>query len=319
MESVMLELNEGHAWDQSVIFFSALHDTPDILTVSYVHSLTEVLATCILLWDHLITLDSEIQHIWMRPKSRSSIIFLAFRYYTLASVISVQMIFAFCPLDEKVLWWFIVCHAQMLILCRGNDADILYPDQSGLTVILGCSLQHVLFLDLLLTLRVYALYSADRRIVWLFVAATLTLGGLTGFALTGQDKIHHPIQKGCHVGISHQTSLRIVGVWMALFAYDAIIFGLTASRTYQFWREVQSNQLPVRRSLLSLFFRDGTIYFAESCQYTNILFVRPVYERRPIFICQLYFGDNAMPTRIKSPYDGQHWVIYQAEYSDLGS
>uniref|UniRef100_A0A0W0FSN8 DUF6533 domain-containing protein n=1 Tax=Moniliophthora roreri TaxID=221103 RepID=A0A0W0FSN8_MONRR len=244
MESVMLELNEGYAWDH------------------YVHSLAEVLATCIFLWDHLITLDSEIQHIWMRPKSRSSIIFLAFRYYTLASVISVQMIFAFCPLDEKVLLWFIVCYAQMLILCRGAwFSPFIVKSYSSYPRVQFAAR---LFLDLLLALRVYAIYSADRRIAWLFIAAMLIMGGLTGFSLIGQDKIHYPMQRGCHIGTSHQTSLRISAPWTALFVYDAIIFGLTASHTYQFWREAQSNQLPVRqcRRLFSLLFRDGTIYFA---------------------------------------------------------
>jgi hypothetical protein len=71
--------------------------------------------------------------------------------------------------------------------------------------------------------RIYALYCADRRILWFFGATTMVVAGVSGvcmhtllddlvphplimqYVLAGQDKVHYPVQSGCHVGISRQT------------------------------------------------------------------------------------------------------------------
>ncbi|KAK7053230.1 hypothetical protein VNI00_003855 [Paramarasmius palmivorus] len=79
---IVVELNESHVREH------------------YVHSLMQILSTSILFWDHIITLDAEVKYIWLRPKSRSSIMFLAIRYFALASNISV-LISSFCRFNAK--------------------------------------------------------------------------------------------------------------------------------------------------------------------------------------------------------------------------
>ncbi|EEB92457.1 hypothetical protein MPER_09027, partial [Moniliophthora perniciosa FA553] len=65
----------------------------------------------ILFWDHLITFGRELKLIWIHPKSRSSILFLAFRYFSLASNLVVT---AFLSLDN----WSIEAAACSLLTLR---------------------------------------------------------------------------------------------------------------------------------------------------------------------------------------------------------
>ncbi|ESK92016.1 hypothetical protein Moror_10300 [Moniliophthora roreri MCA 2997] len=191
----------------------------------HVQRLVQVFAVSILFWDHIITLDSEIRHIWTRPKSRSSVLFLTFRYFTLANNLSVVVFLSFDSWTVEV---------------------ILFISQAAV-----CTL---------LTLRLYALYSADKRVLLLYVI-TATMGcGMAGFALSGQESTRFPIQFGCHNGTSRQSSIRLAGIWMVLFAYDTVIFFLTAYRTYRYWR--YETVIRHSESLLSLMFRDGALYFA---------------------------------------------------------
>ncbi|ESK82924.1 hypothetical protein Moror_1345 [Moniliophthora roreri MCA 2997] len=115
---------------------------------------------------------------------------------------------------------------------------------------------------LLLTLRIYALYCADRRILWLFGISALVAGGISGYILAGQDSMQYSVQIGCNIGRPRQIALCLAGLWLAVFVYDTIIFGLTALRTYQCWREARDNPLSLALNLFSLFFRDGAMYFA---------------------------------------------------------
>ncbi|ESK83388.1 hypothetical protein Moror_15639 [Moniliophthora roreri MCA 2997] len=144
----------------------------------------------------------------------------------------------------------------------------------------------------LMTLRIYALYCSDRRILWFFGAAVVLVLGLAGVraqkvegalclvdpgwnSIRSLDKSKYLIRyqgyviSGCLIrrqGTSFDnpifrvpTLTGIVGIWLVLFVYDTVIFVLTAARTYQFWRE---GNIQLRRlNLFSLLFRDGAIYF----------------------------------------------------------
>ncbi|ESK93824.1 hypothetical protein Moror_13074 [Moniliophthora roreri MCA 2997] len=209
--------------------------TEDDVREHHVHSIAQVFAISTLLWDYLITLDKEIDSIWMRPKSRGVITFLAFRYLTLTTNIS-AFIFSFYPLEPE------------RFVCRSAS---FYGQV--LLVFSQCTI------CTLLTFRIYALYCFDRRILWLYGTVIAFAAGYSGFVLSRQDKVRYPILAECHVGISYETAIRIAGLWLTLFVYDTVIFSLTAARTYQFWRKVHLQHL--HPSLLSLFFRDGAVYF----------------------------------------------------------
>ncbi|ESK92015.1 hypothetical protein Moror_10299 [Moniliophthora roreri MCA 2997] len=214
-----------------------------------IHGLMEVFGVSILFWDHVITFDLELQHIWTHFKSRSSLLFIAFRYFTLLSSISK------IALTDFDSWTIDLQPIQSL--------PTSYPFHFAIGSLLYVSsrLPRASHLNgrpkVLLTLRLYALYASDKRVLILF-AATASLGcGLAGYALSGQEQIQFPIEYGCYTGNSRNTSVRIVGIWMVLFAYDTIVFLMTAYRTYRYWRMDRTE----RENLLSLMFRDGASYF----------------------------------------------------------
>ncbi|KAI3609525.1 hypothetical protein WG66_001279 [Moniliophthora roreri] len=173
----------------------------------------------------IFSIWKELELIWIHPKSRSSILFLAFRYFSLASNLIVT---AFLGLDN---WSIEVCSHYSLF-----RQVILFVSQAAV-----CSL---------LTLRLYALYACDKRVLVLYA-------------------------------ITAVTAVALAGIWMVLFFYDAAVFFLTAHRTYWYWRRCQlrlqassySRLNTGTDTLLSLMFRDGAMYFAviAVANLTNIL------------------------------------------------
>ncbi|EEB92385.1 hypothetical protein MPER_09114 [Moniliophthora perniciosa FA553] len=154
-----------------------------------------------------------------------------------------------------------------------------------------------------MTIRVYALYCSDCRILWLFGVAFVFAAGLSGFVLSGQDKIRYPVLTVCHIGIPRPTAVRIVGLWWTLFAYDTIIFLLTVSRTYQFRHKTPLQQ--IRPSL----FQDGAIYFAAMA-LVNLANIVTFYVCGYVLVCQLYLNDNVMPPHVKSSRVGGQYYDY---------
>ncbi|KAI3604896.1 hypothetical protein WG66_008491 [Moniliophthora roreri] len=247
--------------------------TEDDVREHHVHSIAQVFAISTLLWDYLITLDKEIDSIWMRPKSRGVITFLAFRYLTLTTNIS-AFIFSFYPLEPEVSCSF---NALFVILdpsvfrCRRRGVEVLastvkffssFHSAQFAASLVFCNPPSLLIrpysiIDLS-HLRSILLRPENSMVIW---NSHRVCGGILWqqFVLSRQDKVRYPILAECHVGISYETAIRIAGLWLTLFVYDTVIFSLTAARTYQFWRKVHLQHL--HPSLLSLFFRDGAVYF----------------------------------------------------------
>ncbi|EEB91955.1 hypothetical protein MPER_09608, partial [Moniliophthora perniciosa FA553] len=150
---------------------------------SQIQLLVQVFSVSILFWDHLITFETERRYIWMNPKSRSKMVFLAFRYFSLASNVIVT---AFLGLGNRSVE---ICNHYSLF-----RQIILFISQSA-----ACSL---------LTLRLYALYANDKRVLVLYAVTALTAFALAGYALIGQVTIQLPIEYGCHKGSLRKTSIR---------------------------------------------------------------------------------------------------------------
>ncbi|EEB91669.1 hypothetical protein MPER_09939, partial [Moniliophthora perniciosa FA553] len=204
-----------------------------------IHGLMEVFGLSILFWDHLITFDSELQHIWTHFKARSSLLFIAFRYFTLLSSVSK---IALTDFDS----WTIDLSPFVPFIAVLKDSHIAATSTVSADKLSFSFHKRVKHSDFMPSTRVtnefyFFLYNClnGMRVDW------------------RQELIHYPIEYGCYTGTSRKTSVRIAGIWMVLFAYDAIVFLMTAYRTYRYWRMEQME----RENLLSLMFRDGALYF----------------------------------------------------------
>ncbi|KAF9262728.1 hypothetical protein L218DRAFT_928716 [Marasmius fiardii PR-910] len=201
----------------------------------YMHQILLVLPATFLIWDHIITLGSEIQYVWSHPKSRSSYFFLFLRYFGLLSMISIVAVELY-PLEEEGCKRF------------SRYRDILYV----ITHLIVC---------FLLTLRIYAIFNRDNRFLAFMCGSAVVSLGVVIYVIVRQKKIPYPFQIACDDGQSVESAHRVVWAWIAVFIYDAILFFLTAVRTFRYYFRTRPDPGVLHFPLLSLMFRDGAMYF----------------------------------------------------------
>ncbi|KAJ6507045.1 hypothetical protein C8R45DRAFT_971375 [Mycena sanguinolenta] len=196
----------------------------------------------VLCYDHLLTLGSEVQHIWVPRLKRSSAWFLLVRYIALISNIALAAYFL------------------------GN----LSPENYLLV------LQETL-VEATLAIRVCAMYGFNRKVfASLAVAATITIS-LGAWAVMGPEVTLTVNLPGCAVATSHTHAFLCVGAgidssagmaaaWEAQLFCDILILGLTLRRAYTYHLAVGLGS----RSLLGRMVRDGAVYFGFAKIHSQI-------------------------------------------------
>ncbi|KAJ7473079.1 hypothetical protein B0H11DRAFT_1993959 [Mycena galericulata] len=127
----------------------------------------------VILYDHLLTLGSEIKHIWVRPVKRSSVWFLTFRYLALLSNLSMTVFFLgdFSPESCKNL--------------STTESYLLVTQE----FLVGCTL----------SLRVCAMYGFNRRVFVSLGIAAVTTVSLGIWSVIGPEAVLETTLPGCHV------------------------------------------------------------------------------------------------------------------------
>ncbi|KAJ7215993.1 hypothetical protein GGX14DRAFT_696425 [Mycena pura] len=230
----------------------------DYATFAWDHRITRYMFLCgfvILIYDHTLTLSSEVELIWQRRLRRPSAIwFLAVRYISLA------------------------CSCVMFVFHLGN----LSPE--------GCSrmervLEWLMFLqeslvDITLGLRVLAMYGFDPRVlvpILVITAVSVGLGLWTFFKFGDPGMLTATALNltGCDTALPRATSLREARSWEVQLLTDTLIFGLTAYRAYADHKVMKL----VEGSLIKRMMKDGAMYFG----------IIVLANLANVFI--LYFGD----------------------------
>jgi hypothetical protein len=188
-------------------------------------------------YDYLLTFDDEVRFIWNRKKTQSSYWYLCNRYLGFFGNIAVLVMSYVtlnaegCKEERKFKYWSIT--RQILLVANQ---------------VLGC---------VLLTLRTYALYTRDKRVLWFMLFSMAALFSLACWSLTGQKNTPTPTS-GCHLAMSKETAINLAIPWESLFAYDTLIFIMTLAKTYKMrYQNTSLRSLP----LVSLVVRDGAAYF----------------------------------------------------------
>jgi len=183
----------------------------------------------ILLYDHLLTVESEVNFVWRKPKRISFFIFVALRYMSLLSNIGmVALRFGSMPLER--------CHA-------------IYLGNTGLLI-----LQSVLVGNVLV-LRVYAMYSFSKTVLLFLVTAGIVTVSLATWSITGEKWGLVTQLSGCEFPVSKARAIRMAGAWEAQLFCDLVVFVFIVVRSYN-----QPFKIP--GSILSYMVRDGALYFA---------------------------------------------------------
>lgn len=190
-----------------------------------------LVADSILIHDHMATITNEITFIWCRPKALSAMLFFANRYVALLGNVYMLYVYLTPVSDES---------CQTYITSR----ELLFFFQQ----ILVC---------LILTLRIYALYSRSKRLLTWMIVIVCSLGGITA----GTSGLHSDIVPGfnCFESLSEKIAVSPGLGWVTLLAYELLIFILTLHKIC----ETRGLSLAMsRRNILDIIFQDGAMYFA---------------------------------------------------------
>ncbi|KAJ7098969.1 hypothetical protein C8R44DRAFT_988742 [Mycena epipterygia] len=192
-------------------------------------------ALVVVLYDHLLTLSSEVTYIWTPRLKRSSAWFLLFRYTAFLSNLTMIAFFV-GDLSPEVCKRLSATENYLLVLQE-------------------------FFVESILALRVVAMYGFNRRVFASLSIAALITAGLGAWAIVGPETAIQTTLPGCHVATPKPQAIRVAAAWEAQFVCDVLILGLTLRRAYTYHRTVGLRS----GSLLSITVRDGAVYFGMIC------------------------------------------------------
>lgn len=180
----------------------------------------------VFMWEFIVTIPAEIRLMWTREWALIKLWYFANRYIT----------FAFCIIFLSATytnWGFESCY----------HFDFFEPEASAVIV---------LFAQLILLTRTYALWGKSKIVLWgLLILLALEAGVIfsAGSFVTPQQTT--PSFTGC---VAAQTSRYYSAFYIGPLVFDFIIFCLTLYRTIQVSRVGEN-------SLIKLLQRDGIVYY----------------------------------------------------------
>ncbi|KAI0084413.1 hypothetical protein BDY19DRAFT_997766 [Irpex rosettiformis] len=208
---------------------------------------------CVLLYDHGLTFSQEVEVIWKRKKTKLTFIFLLVRYYCVAAMIVVCFAYFSTEMTRER------CAKWMLFL----------P--------LGVTMPLSLLPSILMSVRVWAMYNANRYILGflLLYLAAQTAAGLWQYTYPGAKPAPLPLDNYEYHFCIYLPPAKI-GHFSIMYvsmevAFDSVIFLLTASRTvymhYHRRKERQQHRWSTPMTfrgwtLVESLLRDGALYFA---------------------------------------------------------
>lgn len=201
---------------------------------------SELASSTIIIFDHLITLDDEIELIWQSSWSPVKLLFLVNRYYTLASVIiNNYALFASSHSDSFCLRFF---------------------QWQGWTGLLACMIA-----EAILQMRLYALYSLNRNILIAMVAIFfLTSAAAAAIMQIVISKISAHSMTIPELELStclpDNISHNFYAFWIPILAFETFLCCLALFRGYQTFRSSGTPYQSGKR-LVGVLIRDSVVYF----------------------------------------------------------
>ncbi|KAG8766812.1 hypothetical protein FRC12_006634 [Ceratobasidium sp. 428] len=194
----------------------------------------EIASLVFLLYDHVITIDQEVERIWKAPWSLPKVLFLFNRYTGPISLLVNTTIFTSeAPYDVCRRW-------------------IHFEGAAGITAMAS--------VEMIMIFRLYALYRRSKTMLALLILGFLgNIGAMSVLMQLGLERItifQRPGHwyKGCHpVGLPNF----FWAYYVSPLIFETILLALTLYKTLGHIR-AKVTHTPV----IKLFFRDGVAYFA---------------------------------------------------------
>jgi len=224
-----------------------LQGLSDIQSIRYSH----LASATIIIFDHLITIDSEVELIWKSSWSLGKAMFFLNRYYTLVSVIvNTYGLFSPSLTDNFCLTFF---------------------RWQGWTGLVSCMIS-----EIILQMRIYALYSLDKRILALMVVCFLGSIGTSAWVMGSVlSKIHATashLTSNFEFCVPHNLSDHFFVFWIPMLAFETLLCGLALFRGYQTFRS-SNGPFASGKHIVGILIRDSLLYFLVmfATYLTNLL------------------------------------------------
>ncbi|KAJ7768638.1 hypothetical protein DFH07DRAFT_300281 [Mycena maculata] len=144
-------------------------------------------AIAVLYYDHILTIPEEVEHIWRRPKSRSSYWFFLNRYLTFFATLPIT-VFNFVQFTHDVCGKYAIFRQVLLVV-------------------------QVFVVDFILSLRVYAMYGLNKRILYILGFSAVAGIGIAGWAISAPSNSHELEDysvPGCFLPLSSKAGIHCV-------------------------------------------------------------------------------------------------------------
>ncbi|KAJ7765103.1 hypothetical protein DFH07DRAFT_811424 [Mycena maculata] len=227
----------------------SMSDAADFAKFLHVINAAQIYIACttsILIWDWLSCLPQEWRCIWKSKASPIKILYCVIRYYTLL-VLVVTDVWFFASWNESS------CARYVRVL-------------PGIAVLID------LCVELVLALRIYALYGYDRRIgVFLAVFVAGFLGVMVAVPILGFDYTRLPSWPGPCI-VTGKPSIAgpkfIIAFYASPMTFDMVMTAMTVHRV------LDHNRHGASSSLMNRMVRDGLFYFfaITSLNLLNVIF-----------------------------------------------
>jgi len=232
----------------------------DIQTTHYAN----LAATVLLVYDHIITFSDEVEYMWPGAINPGKVLFLWNRYYYLCYMLVIE----FVDLNNTLSTQF--CHVW------GQTHPVL-------------SIITTATVEFILSYRVYALFGKARWVtVFLLVLFGAEIAGVAVImSIAGETEgtleRPGPFLAGCYA-----TNIPSYFAWVFVppLVASAILFGMTAVKTVAtVFRSRSSRSAP----LMTLFLRDGAVYFALISMVLLVNLLMFVFVRQTLSAVALCF------------------------------
>jgi len=192
----------------------------------------------IIVYDHLITLDQEIDLVWYAPWTMGKILFFLNRYYPLCIVVFNQYtLFTINLTDELCMAWL---------------------RWQGWTGLATCMVA-----EIILQLRLYALYFLDKKVLLFMVISFLGTSACAA-AIMGEVLSNFTVQSHIIPGFPFCIPIKVpnylFSFWIPILAFESILCGMALFRGFQAFR-YRHSVFQSGRHLVTLLLRDSIIYY----------------------------------------------------------
>ncbi|KAJ6571410.1 hypothetical protein B0H19DRAFT_660634 [Mycena capillaripes] len=210
----------------------------------------QLASSAIIIFDHIITLDEEVELIWKSSWSTGKTLFVINRYYTLASVI-INNYALFSP-------------------SLTDSVSLQFFRWQGWTGLIACMIAEVI-----LQMRLYALYFLNKKVLALmvvtFMISSASSAVIMGKVLHGITALAHPIP-----GTTFCVPVGVPGYffafWIPIIGFESLLCGLALYRGFQTFR-AEGTLFQSGRHLVAILIRDSVLYFLVmfATYFTNML------------------------------------------------